>query len=602
MSRQIISRASLIMAIIAIAVVNVNAQSVVYDWSSDSKVPESYPTIRRRQTVTFRIRNVNKILYTYRLEITQTPIPSDDFSHLAGLLKQFRTGVKKTQNLLACPDAKDGAEITTTRAITEIKADEKLPIRYAEIQPRVSVPLRESVAAWNGHRAAIATARDNIAEYRAQCADEIMNSPDLNRQFTDFETTVTALETRVTAATNNPDFEADHVIEPGKNVSATVIEIFGTETVKTKTFTFAGVDVLTLSAGALFSRIPDRTYEARKVPGSELNQLTVEGNSRATPSLVALLNYSLGSIGLDHENFGLAVSAGPVLKLGNQSEASSFGFFTGISGHLYNRFYITPGIHFGQFADFPVGFSNGSTVPENFGQLDPVKRWTARFGLALSFKTTDFGGLGKSDQPTVTGDEGSGVQVSQSSPVNSPSPSSSPETATTLNLSNAPLGVGANFLRLPSRTLPAPVTSEANLETRERPRPREDFNRSTERPQIAMAEPRLVSSTTAPPINRVTSITNGRASAEGERIVFEVGNPITGWVAYFRNGRFFLTIPRAQLEVIQDGLTGRTFTDATFERRGDDLVISFSLLPGTKAKVLDSATGLTVDFLSGSNN
>ena len=118
---------------------------------------------------------------------------------------------------------------------------------------------------------------------------------------------------------------------------------------------------------------------------------------------MALLNYSLGSIRLDRDSYGLALSAGPVLKLGGKSDASSFGFFAGVSGHLYHRFYITPGIHFGQFADFPVGFGNGSTVPENFGELNPVKRWTTRFALALSFKTKDFSGLTDSDTPKVTG-------------------------------------------------------------------------------------------------------------------------------------------------------------------------------------------------------
>lgn len=596
-------RAGLMVAIILIAVASVSAQSVVYDWTSDSKTPESYPTIRRRQTVTFRIKNVNKILYTYRLEITQTPRQADDFSHIAGLLRQLRGSQAEALSQDPCERARTLAENDTKAAIEAIAADEKLPIRYARLNPKVSVPLGESVAAWNSHGDAIASAETRIREYRNRCSSEIPNHPHLDRLFTDFLDTVEKLRRLVRRAIDDPDFVRDHTIDPGNDVSVTVDELFGTETIKTRTFTFPGVDVLTLSAGALFSRIPDRTYEARKAPDSELNLLTVEGNSRATPSLVALLNYSLGSIGLDHNNAGLALSAGPVLKLGNQSDASSFGFFAGVSAHLYHRFYITPGIHFGQFADFPVGFRNGSTVPENFGELTPVKRWTARFGLALSFKARDFSGLtNSSDTPSVTGDENTGSPT----PEPTPSPSPSPESETTLNLSNAPLTVAANFFRVPARSplLPAiaPSIRRTTAELQEPVLSSEGLNGSpettTEPAPIAMPESASVGAlTSASGFTRLTSITNPKLAGGRERIVFEAGTPIRDYAVSFRNGRFFLTLRRTQLEVFQDGLAGRSYTDAIFEKNGDDLVISFTLSPGTKARVKESASGLTLDFV-----
>jgi hypothetical protein len=63
------------------------------------------------------------------------------------------------------------------------------------------------------------------------------------------------------------------------------------------------------------------------------------------------------------------------------------GLFTGISLHLWNYFYLTPGIHVGEFADFPAGISQGQSIPSTFtGPLNPVTRTSARFGLAVTFK------------------------------------------------------------------------------------------------------------------------------------------------------------------------------------------------------------------------
>ena len=84
--------------------------------------------------------------------------------------------------------------------------------------------------------------------------------------------------------------------------------------------------------------------------------------------------------------------------------------------------------------------------------------------------------------------------------------------------------------------------------------------------------------------------------------MLDAGTPIRDYAVYFRNGRFFLSIPRARLDVIQDGLSGQAFTDPTFERHGEDLVISFALLPGTKARVQDQANGLAVFFFSAGAN
>ena len=234
-----------VFAMIACAIATAKAQTVVYDWSGDSKVPESYPRIVRRQTVWFRITNVNNILYSYRLEVTQTPIEGNDFDHLAGLLKHFRQGGTKAGVLTACEDAQQAAENLTNKAIKAINADPKLPIQYAKTSPHVSVPVQDSVNAWKSHLTDVMAALEAIADYRQQCGTAIGAAPQLNNLFSDFEETVRTLDAKV-----NSDhvFVDKHEIEPGNNVSVTVVEMFGAETIKTKTFTFPGVDVLTLSA------------------------------------------------------------------------------------------------------------------------------------------------------------------------------------------------------------------------------------------------------------------------------------------------------------------------------------------------------------------
>ena len=394
------------------------------------------------------------------------------------------------------------------------------------------------------------------------------------------------------------------MLAPGNNVSVMVVEMFGSETILTKTFTFSGTDILTLSAGAMFSSIADRTYEARKSPNSTLNVLTVEGDSKATPNIVALLNYSLGALRLDSDTAGLALSAGPVLKLGSQSEASSFGFFTGLSGHLYHRFYVTPGIHFGQFADFPIGFGNGSTVPENFGELTPVKRWTARFGLAITFKTKDFSGIASSDTPTVTGDEGGGTPKPKPKPAPTPDSDSS-----SINGSSAlSRSVARTFLKPMSETT-APQTRRAARENPTTVQPE-----AVERPDVqrevrhdSLAEVRPPATFVSSPASRsagihVTSLNSGRTQSGNEYVVLNAANPISDYAMYFNGGRFYLVISHARLDVIQDGLRGATFSEPLIEKRGDDLVLSFVLSPGTKASVLERANGLELLLLPTSTN
>jgi hypothetical protein len=574
------------------------AQTVVYDWSSDSKVPESYPTINRKQNVTFRITNVNDILFSYRLQVTQQPKDADDFKYIAGLLQSFIPKGSAT-GASGCTGLSGELQDAVKTAIEAIDQDPFLPVGYAASQSNASVPLSQSVSAWRSHRSLIVTA-DQLFEKYEQCpADEI--DVRLRQDFINFRTRAQAIEDSV-----NGDhvFMGTHELSPGYDISVSVFEVYKGKTVSSKTFTFPGTDVLTLSAGALFSRLPDQTYESRKTPASTLNVLTVEGNSRATPSLVALLNYSLGALRLDGDTTGLALSAGPVIKIGGKSDASSFGFFTGISWHLHHRIYFTPGVHFGQFSDFPVGFGNGSTIPANFGELSPVKRWTAKFGLAITFKTKDFSGLVPSDTPKVTGDEGAPASNPSSSPEASPSPeaSTSPQTNATQRLV-LPFAVARDFLKLPTYR---PIVERSSSTTRtepvrrasvETPEPATVSDDSAAAPMV----PVMVTSESRAAIIQITSLATSNTPNQ-DRVTIRTTSRIQHYSMYFRNGRFYLVIPNAKLEVLQDGLTGRLFNQAVIERRGDDLILSLAMVPGVKASVKEGLSGLDLILASTASN
>ena len=164
-------------------------------------------------------------------------------------------------------------------------------------------------------------------------------------------------------------------------------------------------DVLTLSLGVLASGIPYRTYDHQAVPHATGNQdtLIVNGNSRFTPQGVALLNFKLHTWDVDPEP-GLFLSTGPVFKFGGTPGISTFGWFGGASLGLWHSLFLSTGMHMGQFADFPPGFTNGSVIPANFGSLTPSTRWTSRFAFAVSFQTKS---LVKSSKSSATADAGS---------------------------------------------------------------------------------------------------------------------------------------------------------------------------------------------------
>ena len=158
----------------------------------------------------------------------------------------------------------------------------------------------------------------------------------------------------------------------------------------------AGYHLISASAGFLVTQVPARSYSSRTAPDpanptSTQNVLGVDYGAGMRPALTALLHYNLPFI--RQSRLSLALSVGPVYDIsGGKADTSKFGFFGGVSARFSQWLYITPGFHIGEFADFPQGFTRaGQVIPTNTGAPVPVKRYTTRFAMAVTFKVKDLG-------------------------------------------------------------------------------------------------------------------------------------------------------------------------------------------------------------------
>src|SRR5262249_16266145 len=148
----------------------------------------------------------------------------------------------------------------------------------------------------------------------------------------------------------------------------------------------------------LITNLPARSYSSVTAPNpadptTTQNVLSVDNGRGARPALTVLLTGNIPQV--NSHNFGLGFSAGPVFDISNgKADTSRFGFFVGPSVRLTPWIFLTPGFHFGEFADFPQGFNHpGQVIPANTGTPVPVKRFTGRFAFGVTFKLKDLGSV-----------------------------------------------------------------------------------------------------------------------------------------------------------------------------------------------------------------
>jgi hypothetical protein len=116
------------------------AQDIIYDWAS--KELKQYPSkINRPTTVNIIIKNVNDVLYEYKISVTAIPQAIDDWANLSGILTRAARSAAIT---MASRSARSADECSTAldegwallRALDDtIKKDPALPIKILENGP-----------------------------------------------------------------------------------------------------------------------------------------------------------------------------------------------------------------------------------------------------------------------------------------------------------------------------------------------------------------------------------------------------------------------------------------------------------------------------------
>lgn len=368
-------------------------QDVVVDWAA-KKVTSQPSSVEKNTTATVQVNNVNDMMFTYSISFQLKPLQASDFDAIA---KAFSiAGKAAAGEAVTCDISK---VLASQKALADAEAEFlNMPATNqgcSKSKP-CDVTLQQAQAAWKQSvQPKVDSAQTDLSDFTAACTSD------------SFQPAVKSATDAINQALNT--INGPHSILKPNAIQMSPDAITSLEVdqlwmgVPTTNGTYS-VDLqpsnnrLTLSAGALFSEVQNRSYTVSAVPNSAgtgtSNVLSVAGVSRFNPTGVALLNYEVP--GLDWERVGFALSSGPVFRLGSKSDASSFGYFAGVSVHLFHRFYITPGFHLGQFADFPPGFSANRLVPSGIGTPTPVNRWTWRFGFAFSYKAKDFGQFGLS--------------------------------------------------------------------------------------------------------------------------------------------------------------------------------------------------------------
>ena len=385
-------------------------QDIVIDWATKNIIAS--PTeIHKGDTAKVSVQNVNDILYDYTVDVQlQIQNNSDDLAQLLKLLPSL--GVTGSAQA-ATPDCK-GMLGRTQKIMGNIGDKLKDPKNNLDpsAQPGKPISLADTLKGWHDSILGILPdLQKSIDDLSSKCSSDTDVTTFLSGPYHQFDSMRKKVEGQHEATGQATASSGDVA-----SLTVTVTEKSGATTLTTITKTIQFSSVLTLSGGVLLSTLEDRSYVASTVPTSTGTQniLTVQGGHTPVPMLVGLLNYKLPW--LDWEKAGFAVSTGPVLRVGGQSTTTSFGWFVGGSAHIWHRFYVTPGVHVGQFADFPAGFGPNQVIPPNFGQLTPVKRCTSRFAVGITVKTFDLGSLtpSKAKTPASPQNGGTGTQPSGS--------------------------------------------------------------------------------------------------------------------------------------------------------------------------------------------
>ncbi len=85
-------------------------------------------------------------------------------------------------------------------------------------------------------------------------------------------------------------------------------------------------------------------------------------------------------------------------------------------------------------------------------------------------------------------------------------------------------------------------------------------------------------------------------SARGSSVTIRSDTPLNDYSAYRSGDRFYVVIPKANANALPKGASGRGFSDMQVQQRGNDVVLSYRLQPGSKPRVNQRFDRLDVVF------
>ncbi len=147
-----------------------------------------------------------------------------------------------------------------------------------------------------------------------------------------------------------------------------------------------------LSAGVVFSTVPDNQYAVAAVPVGPPTGITPAAtaptivqtsNSTFHPLPLAMVNarlYEWSDWGAVYASFGIAANTR------NQSAGGSTAeYVLGPSVGLFRYFLFTPGVYFGSKATVGNGYAVGSVVPTSVTTVPVMTNYKLSFGFAITF-------------------------------------------------------------------------------------------------------------------------------------------------------------------------------------------------------------------------
>lgn len=368
-------------------------EEMVIDWGR-AKLTKAPTNLDRRTAYTLRVTNVNDFIYTYDGNIKVTP-PEDERNRA---MTQASAGDPPTS---AC-DAWKHAKEQFAPFLPEKKAGKF-----------VSIPLARSQQNWTDFKPSYDSIKGRLSEV-TRCDGSV-------------DKVLAKMQKAELASRSTHEYllPRSEILGPGDSVTVEVEEKYegeltdGGDGSGRAKFTFqAGSPVFFFSLGYLATQLQNRSYDIVDA-GKQLDpatkqevatkELKIQGTGGFTPTAATLLHYKLPFPWAVGSKWGVALSAGPVFRLtssGVGNNTGNVGFFAGVSLHLWERLWITPGWHLGEFSDLPRGIteSRGLRIPDGITNVTGVNRTSWRFGVAFSFRAADFG----KTQPEVKQPAGGG--------------------------------------------------------------------------------------------------------------------------------------------------------------------------------------------------